>query len=242
MGRELGPWRLAYDRSPTLLRTVIDFDPTERGAATVAFARTIAPGKPDATTLEGEIRKRKLSKLGIPGAVLLLPAKDDPEVEAHVKHASTSPQRSEGAVSFVVHGLQLPQMTVPGDVALDVAWAGDPATPIALSRGTFTLGPFTGDVRGTIQPYDGGFRTDLAFKSKPVACEVLAGSQLGGAGGSSLAALAQVTGLTRAVTGDADISGVLAFDTSKTSATRFEVTPASRCGIALFPANGQQAR
>ncbi|MDB4993227.1 MAG: hypothetical protein JWM74_659 [Myxococcaceae bacterium] len=241
MGRELGPWRVAYDRSPTLLRTVIDFDPTERGAATIAFARTMAPGKPDATTIEGEIRKRKLSKLGIPGAVLLLPSKDDPEIEAHVKHASPSPARSEGAVSFVVRGLQLPQMTVPGDVALDVAWAGDPASAIALSRGTFTLGPFTGDVHGTVQPYDGGFRTDLAFKSKPVSCEVLAGTQLGGAS-APLAALAQVTGLARAVTGDADISGVLVFDSSKTAATRFELTPASRCGLALFPANGQQAR
>jgi hypothetical protein len=241
LGRELGPWRVAYDRSPALLRTVIDFDPTERGAATVSFARAMAAGKPDGTTIEGEIRKRKLSKLGIPGAVFLLPAKDDPEIEAHVKSASPSPAHSEGAVSFLVHGLQLPQMILPGDVGLDVAWAGDPTSPITLSRGTFTLGPFSGDVRGTIQPYEGGFRTDLAFKSKPVACDVLAGSQLGGAS-APLAALAQVTGLSRAVTGDADISGILVFDTAKASATRFEVTPASRCGLALFPANGEKAR
>jgi hypothetical protein len=243
VGRELGPWRLAYDRSPTLVRNAIDLDPAERGAATVVFTRTLAAGKPDATTIDGDIRKRTLSKLGIPGAVFLLPAKDDPEIEAHVKHASPSPQRSEGAVSFLVHGLQLPQMTMPGDVALDVAWAGDPTSAIALSRGTFTLGPFAGDLHGTIQPYEGGFRTDLAFKSKPVACAVLAGSQLGGlSGGAPLAALAQATGLTRAVTGDADISGLLAFDTSRASATRFEVTPASRCGLALFPANAEQAR
>ena len=236
-GKELGPWRLDVDRTPSELKLVLALDPANPALATVT---AVHDPKDTKSSLDLKIGRTPLKALGIAPSILSLPgaAADEILVEAAVHLGAGKPASSDGAVSFSVEHLRVPGMPGPTTAKIHLAWDGDPRQPMALKDGTFALGPFEGTVRGTLLPFEGGFRLDSSLESRAVPCSALAAqsmeTSLGSALGASLGALAVAGGLTKAVTGTAEISGVVFLDTRDIPGARFTVVPKTSCGLSIF--------
>ncbi len=233
-GRELGPWTARLDKTADLTSVAVELVPDAPGTATLT--RTVAaPPAPSAlapTSWRIELHKQKLSRLGVPGAMLGIPAGIDPSVDLSFHHGQSAFDKVEGGLALNLDGARFVSMTMPTDVHVDLAWEGDPAKPVPITVGTFAIVPFAGDVTGTVQPLPGGFRTDLTLRSRPVSCAQLAGAQAAEAG--PLGALAQAAGLTRVVGGDAVLEGKLFFDSSAPDKTKIEVSPKSNCSLSFL--------
>lgn len=235
--KALGPWRLDFDRTPSELKTVLSLDPANPALATLTTVRDPLDTK---STVDVKIGKSSLKSLGIAPSVFSLPGgeQEDALVEVAVHLGNPKPNASEGAVTLAVEHLRVPGMPAPTNTKIHLAWAGDPRQPMNLAEGTFTLGPFDGAVRGTLLPLDGGFRLDSSLESRPIPCSALAAqsveSAVGGALGASLGALAAAGGLTKSVTGTADLSGVIFLDTRDIPGARFTLVPKTSCGLSIF--------
>lgn len=236
-GKELGPWRLDVDRTPSELKVILALDPTNPTLATIT---SIRDPKDTTSSIDLTIAKTPLKALGIGPLLLSMPggSQEDLLVEAAVHVRSPKAASADGALTLTVERLRVPGMPGPTNAKIHLAWDGDPRQPMALKDGAFALGPFVGTVRGTLLPFDGGFRLDSSLESQAVPCSALAAqsveSSVGGALGASLGALAVAGGLTKSVTGTAELSGVVLLDTRDIPGARFTVVPKNSCGLSIF--------
>jgi len=237
-GVTFGPWRVRHDHTAKETRTRIELDADEHDPSTLVLARDAA----GASSLEARVHKGAVGRLGLASPTLDASRDIVAEAEARVAWQSPdddappspsgAPSHAEGSLAATLHALPLPAAGT-GDVKVDLAFAGDPARPIPITRGAFTVGPFEGDVSGTVASRPGGARADLAFKSHPVPCARFASEQAAAALGPLAALAGAVPALTRAVSGNVVVSGTLVVDTADPSATRVAAHPTSDCGLSI---------
>ncbi len=236
-GKELGPWRLDFDRTAAELKTVLSLDPANPALATLTSVRDPLDTK---SSLDLKIGKTSLKALGVAPSIVSLPGgeQEDALVEVAVHLGNPKPNAAEGSVTLAVEHVRVPGMPAPTNTKIHLAWSGDPRQPMGLTDGTFILGPFDGSVRGTLLPLEGGFRLDSSLESRPVPCSALAAQSVenavGGALGGALGALAAAGGLTKSVTGTAELSGVIFLDTRDIPGARFTLVPKTSCGLSIF--------
>ena len=228
----LGPWGVTLDRASRFSSTVITLDPAGKKKSTVHVG-----SEGDDSMLDVDVSREKLTMLGIPGVAVGL-GSQDPEVAAQL-HVRQGPKKGAGTLSAELFGVHFGGVSAKTDVRVaGEGTATDPARGFEIQKGTFGMGPFSGSVTGTIHVDAATLvNVDLAYKSRPIACADLvaatAAQNLGGLAGQ-LGAFAQAAGLTRAVAGEASISGVAAYDSMNPVASKFTVLPVSNCGISLF--------
>jgi hypothetical protein len=230
---ELGPWRVTFERDAEAERTRIDLDPALRDGPSALYVKAKAGG----VSLKVNIPKSPLSRVGLPPAVLGLPAGQATLVMATIDLERKSTTLAEMKSQVALFGARLGGAPVPVDVHLDFVAAGDPAKPLDVSHGTLTVGPFHANVVGTMQLFPDGTRLSLAWRAQPLKCEALAqnaAKEALGDFGAQLSEFAKGLGVAK-VTGEAHVSGFLTIDSRNLNDVSVTMTAKESCGIAIFP-------
>jgi hypothetical protein len=225
-GGNVGPWRLDVDRTPTSSRVCVALDPGLRGGCTV-----LAVSDEQALTgFDIDLARSPLERLGIPARLVGLQGKGL-QVDARVHYGALGPAKAEVSAKGGLHGIEVPSLPKPFDVAWDLATAGDPRDGIDLKQGRLAVGPLVGNVRGTLKTFDDGFRVDLAWQAGPVPCAALT-APLGPGQPFDIAyqlrKLAEASGLTK-MFGTVAARAMFAFDSRDLGAISTDFTPDVRC-------------
>jgi len=242
-GVRFGPWRVRHDHTAKETRTRIELDADEHDPSTLVVTRDAA----GASALEAHVHKGPVGRLGLASPTIDAGRDVVAEVEARVAWtspddrappptsgaaAARAPERADGSLVATVHALPVPGAGM-NDAKVDVAFSGDPAGPMPLTRGAFVVGPFEGDVSGTVAARAAGAKIDLAFKSRPVPCARFAAEQAAAALGPLAALAGSVPALERAVSGNVTVAGTIVVDTDDPAATRVAARPSNDCGISI---------
>jgi hypothetical protein len=243
-GGALGPWRVDFDSLPSGGDVAGARSPV---SASSRLRLALDPGVPDASTVvvlaNGErptsvdvnVPRSPLSRLGVPAALVGLRGKDL-RLEASAHYAAAGPKRADARTQGGIYGIEAPGMPLPIDVSWQVVAGGAPATGLALEVGRLAVGPLVGSLTGMLKPFDDGFRIDLAWKAGPVPCKAFDTGQPSPSSfdiAYELRKLAEATGLTK-IDGEVSARGSLAFDSRDLAKARLDFTPDAHCQVAIF--------
>ena len=226
-----GPWAGTFDRSATTSRLRLLFDPPvpDGPSALLVWGRVSPPH------LTVKIPRSPLTRLGLRAAELGLPADDHTEVELKLEGGQNPNMRVEGAGRLDLFGARLKGLKSPVDARLEGFASGMPGKPLDLEKTTATVGPFVANVTGTITPTDLGFRLDAAWRTVPIPCERLVRAEARSLGplAAALQELAHTSGAAR-VTGTANASGLVKYDTKSPDEATSTLVTRETCGLSLF--------
>jgi hypothetical protein len=225
-GGNVGPWRLDVDRTPASTRVCVALDPGVRGGCTL-----LAVSDEQALTgFDIELPRSPFERLGIPARLVGLQGKAL-QVDARVHYGALGPAKAEVSAKGGLHGIELPSLPQPFDVAWDLSTAGDPRDGIDLKQGRLAVGPLVGNVRGTLKTFDDGFRVDMAWQAGPVPCAALT-APLGPGQPFDIAyqlrKLAEAAGLTK-MFGTVAARAMFAFDSRDLGTIATDFTPNVQC-------------
>ncbi|HSO37020.1 MAG TPA: serine/threonine-protein kinase [Labilithrix sp.] len=227
----LGPWAGAFDRNPTTSRFRLLFDPpVPDGPSALLVWGRIAP--PHLTV---KIPRSPLARLGLRPADLGLPADDQTELELKLEGGQNPNMRVEGSGRLDLFGARLKALKAPVDAKVEGFASGMPGKPLDFEKTTATVGPFVANVTGTITSTDLGFRLDAAWRTVPLPCERLVRAEARSMGpiAAALQELAHTSGAAR-VTGTANASGLVKYDTKTPDEATSTLVTRDTCGLSLF--------
>jgi len=240
-GRDVGPWRVTYDREGLEGRTRVAFDPQLPDGPSALF---VVDGARIAS-VDVTILRTQMTNIGVAPELLGLNAGTQIEAQIHFVHPT--PTRAEANAKVGLFGLKVGAVPQPLDAKLDLQASGDPTAGAEVKKGSLALGPLSGAVVGMLKVFDDGIRVDLGWKAGPMACAAFAsvppppvpkGAPPGlGDLAHQLGQFAQATGIAK-VTGEVRMEGTLSFDSRDFGQARATVTPAINCDLAIF---GQKA-
>ena len=226
-----GPWAAVFDRTAASSRVRLLFDPpVPDGPSALLLWGRAAPAH-----FTVKIPRSPLARLGLRPADLGLPLDAGTELELKLEGGQNPTMRVEGAGRLDLFGVRLKALKAPVDVKIEGAAAGLPGKPLDLEKTTVTLGPFLANVTGTITPTDLGFRFDAAWRTLPILCEKLARAEARSMGpiAAALQEIAHTTGTAR-VTGTANASGLLKYDTRTPDEGSATLLTREACGLSIF--------
>ncbi len=227
----LGPWAASFESTPGVNRTRLHFDPPvpDGPSALLLF------GSATAAELTVRVPRSPLPRLGIRASEMGLPADDASELEVTVDVRETSPGRVEGDVDAHLFAARMPPFKSPVDLGVRGRVMRAVGKPIVFSQTTATVGPFPFTIDGTVDLHDSGFRLDAAFRMQPIPCERIARAEAKTWGPLAvlLQELGQRSGAAR-VTGTAQASGNLTYDTREGASRSVSYTSKAECGLSLF--------
>jgi hypothetical protein len=122
------------------------------------------------------------------------------------------------------------------DVRAQGSFAGDPAKPIPLTKGSAELGAFTADLGGTLTLGQGGARVDGSFRTTSMSCDRLARLQVEkslGTFGAWFVDYMKSSGAATVV-GTLNVQGTFAFDTKAPRDAKIAWLTKETCGLRLF--------
>lgn len=226
----LGPWAGTFDRNATTARLRLLLDPPVPDGPSVLLVFGKTP-----TRITVKVPRSPLARLGLRPGDLGLPADPATELEVSLEGGPTPTQRIEGSGRLDLYGVRLKGLKSPVDVKLEGKASGLPGSPLELEKTTVTLGPFLANVNGTITPTDAGFRVDAGWRTVPIACEKLARAEARSFGpiAAALQDIAHTTGVAR-VTGTANASGLVKYDTKTPDEGSATVVTRETCGLSIF--------
>ncbi|AKV01093.1 hypothetical protein AKJ09_07756 [Labilithrix luteola] len=226
-----GPWAATFERSQNTSRARVLFDPPvpDGPHALVVWGVAQTP------QLTIRIPRTPLSNLGLRPADLGLPADPTSELDATIESKTTPLGRIESTAHIDLFRARLAGITTPVDVKLEGGLSGIPGKPLDLVRTTAAFGPFVANVTGTVTPYEAGLRLDASFRTLPIACSDLARAEAKKLGplAATLQEIAHKTGAVR-VTGNAQASGIVKYDTKSPDDANVAFTTRETCGLSLF--------
>ena len=227
----VGPWAGSFERSPNESRLRVLFDPPVPDGPSAMLVW----GKSSATHLTVHVARSPFARLGIRPDDLGLPADPGTEVELKLEGGQSPSTRIEGTGRLDLFGVRLKGVKSPVDVKVEGLASGLPGKPLDLLQTTATLGPFLANVTGTITPTDLGFRVDAAWRTTPISCEKLAKAEAKSLGPIAVAIqdIARSTGAAR-VTGTAQASGLVKYDTKTPDTATTTVMTHEACGLSIF--------
>jgi serine/threonine-protein kinase len=227
----LGPWAATFERNLSASRLRILFDPPvpDGPSALLVWGKSTAPH------LTVKIPRSPIARLGIRPEELGLPGDPGTEVELKLEGGQSPSTRIEGSGRLDLFALRLKGLKSPIDVKVEGAASGPPGKPLELEKTTMTLGPFLANVTGTLTPTDLGFRLDAAWRTLPISCEKLARAEAKSMGpiAAAIQDLARTTGLAR-VTGTAQGSGLVKYDSKTPDQGTVTFTARDACGLSIF--------
>ena len=227
----IGPWSVAYDRNAQSARARVLFDPPlmDGPSALVVW------NHPGATELSVTVPRSPFAQLGIRPADLSLPADASTEVEGKIDLGAGADGRIDGKAKLDLWGARVKGINGPVDVHVAGGLAGVTGKPLELDRTTVTVGPFVALVNGTIAPHTKGFRLDATWRTEPIPCATLARAEATKMGSivEAIQDIAHRTGAAR-VTGTANASGLLRYDTATPTEIATTWTTRDTCGLSLF--------
>jgi serine/threonine-protein kinase len=226
----LGPWAGTFDRNATTARLRLLLDPPVPDGPSVLLVYGSTP-----TRVTVKIPRSPLARLGLRPGDLGLPADPGTELEVKLEGGQSPTQRIEGKGRLDLFGVRLRGLKSPVDVKLEGSASGLPGKPLDLDKTTLTLGPFLANVTGTVTPTEGGFRLDAGWRTVPIACEKLARAEAKALGPIAAAVqdIAHTTGVAR-VTGTANASGLVKYDTSTPDDASVTFVTREACGLSIF--------
>lgn len=229
--QSFGPWGLAYDRTRELARARLLLDPPlmDGPHALVVWNRV------GSTLFTLSVPRSPFTHLGIRPSELGLPADVGTELEAKVEGEETAQGKIGGNGRIDLWAARVKGFSGPTDIHIEGAAKGTVGRPLDLERTTVTVGPFVALFTGTFLPRPDGFRIDATWKTEPIACEKLARAEANKMGPiiEAIQDLAQRTGAAR-VTGTANASGLLRYDTKNPEDIGVTWTTKDTCGVSIF--------
>lgn len=226
-----GPWAMSFDRSAgtSRLRLLLD-PPVPDGPSTLLVWSKASP-----LHLTVRIPRSPLARLGLRPTELGLPADPGTEVEMKLEGGQSPTTRTEGSGRIDLYGARLRGLNGPVDLKIEGSASGAPGKPLDLEKTVATVGPFTANVTGTITPNDTGFRLDAAWRTLPISCEKLVRAEAKSLGpiAAALQDIAHSTGAAR-VTGTAQGSGVVRYDTKTPDDATMTFLSKEACGLKIF--------
>ncbi|MGH7269897.1 MAG: hypothetical protein ACREJ3_05650, partial [Polyangiaceae bacterium] len=226
----LGPWRVDCDRAPGSLRLRVALDPGVPDSSSILVLGDDA----GVVSVDAVIHRSPITRLGIPPKVLGLSGKAL-QVEANVHYATLGP-RAAARASGGIYGAQVVGVPWPMDVVWKGAAIGDSGASLDVKQARLAVGPLGGSVRGTLRPYEDGFRLDLGWDAGPVPCASFdapppEGQELDM--GYQLRKLAEGIGIAK-VSGNVSAHATLAFDSRDLTTAAVSFTHEASCKVALF--------
>ncbi len=215
-----GPWVATVDKKGAEEKLALSLDAA--GTSVVTFKRD-----PAATTFDVKIPRSHIKALGLPFSAFGLTAEDDPEVqvEAGAMRRAVSGD-ADGALLFEAWGLHLGPLPGASEMKLGTKWKGN-GEAAAIHDGVFLVGPFGGNLQGTVRTRSP--RLDLGFESTPVPCADLAAGAAAGAMPGFLGSLVNGKGIT----GNVVLSGTLVFDLANPAKNALTLKPSADCSFTL---------
>lgn len=226
-----GPWGLAYDRTRAVARARLLLDPPLMDGPSVLLVWN----RTGSTLLTLRIPRSPFANLGIRPAELGLPSDASTELEAKIEGEEASNARVTGKGKVDLWSARVKGFSGPVDVHVDGSASGVAGKPLDLERTSVTVGPFVALLSGTLAPRPDGFRVDATWKTQPIACEKLVRAEANKMGPiiEAIQDLAHKTGAAR-VTGTANASGLLRYDTKTPDDVGLTWTTKDTCGVSLF--------
>ncbi len=224
----LGPWSIDADGAPAAQHLRVLLVPSLPSGPNASLARS-SDGREQ---IDVSVASTSLDKLGLP--VLVTAFGNIPfELTAHAEGKEST--EIDGKFSAALSGARLGQPALVGTLRASGSFSL-PATGLAtLHNATFGFGPFAGSIAGTFGLDDTKTpHAKLTFGSAPVPCSEVArvfAAQAFGAVGKGLGALAEASGLTKAISGHATVRGGLEIDGAAVPPVRFTLAPDVTCGL-----------
>lgn len=226
-----GPWTASFERAANTARARVLFDPP-------------VPDGPHALLVWGldktpqvtiRIPRTPLANLGLRPADLGLPADPSSELDATIESKTTPQGRIESTAQVQLFRARLAGIATPLDMKLEGGLSGLPGKALDLVHTTASFGPFLANVNGTVTPYDGGLVLDASFRTVPLACSDFARAEAKKLGplAATIQEIAHKTGAVR-VTGNAQASGIVKYDTKSPDDATVAFTTRETCGLSLF--------
>jgi serine/threonine protein kinase len=228
----LGPWMASFEQSPgagARARLILDPAVPDGPSVLYVFGKEVTP------KLTVRIARSPLAQLGIRADDLALPATPTTELEAKIEGGLAPSGRIEATAKIDLWAARVKLWKSPVDIHVEGSASGLPGKPLELDKTTASIGPFVAHVTGTITPDNDGVRFDAAWRTTPIQCGAIARAEAKTMGTfvSTLQELAQKTGAAR-VTGTAQATGIVKYDTKTPDDASFTVTAKESCGISLF--------
>ncbi len=227
----LGPWRVDVERSSGAARVRVAFDP---GVPDSSWLVILGDDKAIAS-LDLVVPRSPLARLGIPPALLGLTG--DLQLAATAHYVALG-ARTTATCSGGVYGAKAADLPRPIDLVWEGSAAGAAGGALDVKAGRLAVGPLTGAVRGTVKPFDDGFRLDLGWSAAPVPCSAF-DAPLDPTRpfdiGYELRQLAQGVGVAK-VSGTVSARASLAFDSRDLAGSSVTFAPDVTCKLALFGA------
>jgi serine/threonine protein kinase len=227
----LGPWAATFERTPAASRLRLLLDPPVPDGPSALLVW----GRSTALHLTVKIPRSPMARLGIRPEELGLPGDPGTELELKLEGGQSPSTRVEGSGRLDLFGVRLKGLKSPVDVKIEGSASGMPGKPLELEKTTMTLGPFLANVTGTVTPTDFGFRLDAAWRTLPISCEKLARAEAKSMGpiAAALQDIAHTTGVAR-VTGTAQGSGLVKYDSKTPDQGSATFTARDACGLSIF--------
>jgi hypothetical protein len=227
----LGPWRVDVERSPGASRVRVALDP---GVPDSSWLVVLGDDKAVAS-LDLVVPRSPIARLGIPAALLGLSG--DLQLAASAHYVALGP-RASAAFSGGVYGAKAQGLPRPIDVVWEGSAAGDTGGSLDVKGGRVAVGPLTGAVRGTLKPFDDGFRLDVAWNANAVPCAAF-DAPLDPTRpfdiGYELRQFVEGVGIAK-VSGTVSARAALAFDSRDLAGSTVTFSPEVTCKVALFGA------
>jgi hypothetical protein len=225
----LGPWRLDVERSPGASRVRVAFDP---GVPDSSWLVVLGDDKAVAS-LDLVVPRSPMARLGIPAGLLGL--SDDLQLASSAHYVALGP-RANATFSGGIYGAKGQGLPRPIDVVWEGSAAGETGGSLDVKGGRLAVGPLTGTVRGTLKPFDDGFRLDVAWNAGAVPCAAF-DAPLDPTRpfdiGYELRQFAEGVGIAK-VSGTVSAQAALAFDTRDLAGSTATFAPEVTCKVALF--------
>jgi len=227
----LGPWRVDVERSAGAARVRVALDP---GVPDSSWLVVLGDDKAIAS-VDLVVPRSPIARLGIPPALLGLGG--DLQLTAAAHYVALGP-RTNASFSGGIYGAKAAGLPRPIDVVWEGSAAGDSGGSLDVKSARIAVGPLTGTARGTLKPFDDGFRLDVAWNAAAVPCAAF-DAPLDPTRpfdiGYELRQLAQGAGIAK-VSGTVSARASLAFDSRDLGASSVTFAPDVTCKIALFGA------
>jgi hypothetical protein len=227
----LGPWRVDVERSTGASRVRVAFDP---GVPDSSWLVVLGDDKAIAS-VDLVVPRSPIARLGIPTALLGLGG--DLQLTATAHYVALGP-RTSATFSGGVFGAKAAGLPRPIDVVWEGSASGDTGGSLDVKSARVAVGPLTGAARGTLKPFDDGFRLDLAWNAAAVPCAAF-DAPLDPTRpfdiGYELRQLAEGVGIAK-VSGTVSARASLAFDSRDLAGSSVTFAPDVTCKIGLFDA------
>jgi tRNA A-37 threonylcarbamoyl transferase component Bud32 len=226
-----GPWASTFERNGSTSRLRLLLDPPVPDGPNALFVW----GKSSPAHVTVHIPRSPIARLGVRPEELGLAADPGTEVEVKLEGGQSPSMRVEGSGRADLFGLRLKGLKSPVDMKIEGAASGLPGRPLELEKATVTLGPFVANVTGSVAATDLGFRLDATWRTAPISCEKLARAEAKSMGpiAAAIQDIARATGAAR-VTGTAQGSGVVKYDTRTPDQGSLTFMTREACGLSIF--------